>query len=84
MSTQCFRGVSAKKTLHVEGSQLRGFGPLVRRLPGRLPVEVFQRFISPLAWEGLGVPTEELLEVDEVKNIWGSLIRLLPPKHGPV
>ncbi|KAI3358294.1 hypothetical protein L3Q82_014673 [Scortum barcoo] len=32
-----------------------------------------------LAWERLGVPPEELEEVSGVREVWASLLRLLPP-----
>ena len=33
-------------------------------------------YISRLAWECLGFPTEELLEVTGERNVWISLLRL--------
>ncbi|KAI3376589.1 hypothetical protein L3Q82_016471 [Scortum barcoo] len=36
-----------------------------------------------LAWERLGVPPEELEEVSGVREVWASLLRLLPPRPGP-
>ncbi|KAI3360205.1 hypothetical protein L3Q82_014514 [Scortum barcoo] len=36
-----------------------------------------------LAWECLGVPPEELEEVSGVREVWASLLRLLPPRPGP-
>ncbi|KAI3372703.1 hypothetical protein L3Q82_023166 [Scortum barcoo] len=33
-----------------------------------------------LAWERLGVPPEELEEVSGVREVWASLLRLLPPR----
>ncbi|KAI3364646.1 hypothetical protein L3Q82_011430 [Scortum barcoo] len=35
--------------------------------------------LSRLAWERLGVPPEELEEVSGVREVWASLLRLLPP-----
>ncbi|KAI3351579.1 hypothetical protein L3Q82_020417 [Scortum barcoo] len=32
-----------------------------------------------LAWERLGSPLEELEEVSGVREVWASLLRLLPP-----
>ena len=59
--------------LNIERSQFRWFGHLVRMLPGHLPGEVFQTCSTgrrPLwrhigvGWENLGIPLEELEEVD--------------------
>ncbi|KAI3356008.1 hypothetical protein L3Q82_017276 [Scortum barcoo] len=36
-------------------------------------------YVSQLAWERLGVPPEELEEVSGVREVWASLLRLLPP-----
>ncbi|KAJ0009346.1 hypothetical protein NQD34_001048 [Periophthalmus magnuspinnatus] len=85
--------------LHVERSQLRWLGHLLRMPPGRLPREVFwacptgrrprgrprtrwRDYVS-LAWERLGVPPEELEDVSGVREVWESLLRLLPPRPGP-
>ncbi|XP_071059967.1 anamorsin isoform X1 [Pseudochaenichthys georgianus] len=78
--------------LRVERSQLRWFGHLVRMPPGCLPREVFQArprtrwrdYISSLAWERLGIPQSELVDVAREKKVWGSLLELLPPRpdHG--
>ena len=86
--------------LHIERSQLRWFGHLVRMPPGRLPGEVFRArptgrrprgrprtrwrdYISRLAWERLGVPPEELVEVAGERAAWASLLKILPPRPGP-
>ena len=86
--------------LHVERSQLRWFGHLIRMSPGRLPLEVFRArptgrrprgrprarwrdYISLLAWERLGIPQGELEGVAGVKDVWRSLLSLLPPRPGP-
>ena len=82
--------------LHVERSQLRWFGQLIRMPPGRLPGEVFRArptgrrprtrcrdYVSRLAWERLGVPLEELDEVAGEREVWASLLRLLPPRPDP-
>ncbi|KAK5851497.1 hypothetical protein PBY51_023044 [Eleginops maclovinus] len=81
--------------LRVERSQLRWFGHLVRMPPGRLPREVFQArpagkrgrprtrwrgYISLLAWERLGIPQSELVDVARERKVWGSLLELLPPR----
>ena len=86
--------------LHVERSQLRWVGHLVRMPPGRFPGEVFRArptgrrprgrprtrwrdYISQLAWERLGIPPEELVEVAGERTVWASLLRILPPRPGP-
>ncbi|XP_061762964.1 retrovirus-related Pol polyprotein from type-2 retrotransposable element R2DM isoform X1 [Nerophis ophidion] len=83
--------------LHVERSQMRWFGHLVRMPPERLPREVFRArptgrrprgrprtrwedYVSRLAWERLGIPREELDEVTGEREVWASLLRLLPPR----
>ncbi len=35
--------------------------------------------VSQLAWECLGVPPEE---VSEEREVWSSVLRLLPPRPG--
>ncbi|TWW56294.1 hypothetical protein D4764_08G0002810 [Takifugu flavidus] len=39
-------------------------------------------YISRLAWERLGVPLEELMEVAGERAVWASLLKLLPPRPG--
>ncbi|KAI3372157.1 hypothetical protein L3Q82_007013 [Scortum barcoo] len=43
----------------------------------------WRNYVSRLAWERLGVPPEELEEVSGVREVWASLLRLLPPRPGP-
>ncbi|KAM4590384.1 uncharacterized protein V3H82_004354 [Fundulus diaphanus] len=86
--------------LHVERSQLRWLGHLVRMPPGRLPGEVFRArptgrrprgrprtrwrdYVSRLAWERLGIPPEELAQVAGERDVWASLLKLLPPRPDP-
>ncbi|KAK5851386.1 hypothetical protein PBY51_002187 [Eleginops maclovinus] len=79
--------------LRVERSQLRWFGHLVRMPPGRLPREVSQArpagkrpwtrwrdYISSLAWGRLGILQSELVDLARERNLWGSLLELLPPR----
>ena len=40
-------------------------------------------YVSRLAWERLGVPQEELVEVAGKMEVWASLLRLLPPRPDP-
>lgn len=40
-------------------------------------------YVSPLAWERLGIPPEELKQVSEKREVWGRLLRLLPPRPVP-
>ena len=37
-------------------------------------------YISSLAWERLGIPQSELVDVARERNVWGSLLELLPPR----
>ncbi|TWW57306.1 hypothetical protein D4764_07G0000250 [Takifugu flavidus] len=39
-------------------------------------------YISRLAWQWLGVPPEELMEVARERAVWASLLKLLPPRPG--
>ncbi|KAK3529274.1 hypothetical protein QTP70_024827, partial [Hemibagrus guttatus] len=82
--------------LHIKRGQLRWLGHLFRMPPGRLPGEVFwacptgkrhrgrpwRDYVSRLAWERLGVPPDELEEVSGEREVWASLLRLLPPRPG--
>nr|XP_049577496.1 glycine receptor subunit alpha-3 isoform X1 [Syngnathus scovelli] len=86
--------------LHVERSQMRWLGHLIRMPPGRLPGEVFRAcpagrrprgrprtrwrdYVSQLAWEHLGIPRDELDEVAGEREVWESLLKLLPPRPDP-
>ncbi|TWW71626.1 hypothetical protein D4764_16G0001230 [Takifugu flavidus] len=86
--------------LHVERSQMRWLGHLVRMPPGRLPGEVFRAcpssrrppgrprtrwkdYVSRLVWERVGIPPDELEEVAGEREVWASLLRLLPPRPDP-
>ncbi|KAL3996575.1 transmembrane protein adipocyte-associated 1 [Sarotherodon galilaeus] len=40
-------------------------------------------YISRLAWERLGVPPDKLEEVAGEREVWASLLGLVPPRHGP-
>ncbi|KAI3362067.1 hypothetical protein L3Q82_012215 [Scortum barcoo] len=53
--------------------------PTGRRPRGR-PRTRWRDYVSRLAWERLGVPPEELEEVSGVREVWASLLRLLPPR----
>ncbi|KAI3364387.1 hypothetical protein L3Q82_011187 [Scortum barcoo] len=50
---------------------------------GRRPRTRWRDYVSRLAWERLGIPPEELEEVSGVREVWASLLRLLPPRPGP-
>ncbi|KAK3510372.1 hypothetical protein QTP70_005671 [Hemibagrus guttatus] len=67
----------------------------LRRLPGEVfracptgkrprgrPRTCWRDYVSRLAWERLGVPPEELEEVSGEREVWASLLRLLPPRPG--
>ncbi|XDV53670.1 hypothetical protein PO909_022108 [Leuciscus waleckii] len=56
--------------------------PTGRRPRGR-PRTRWRDYVSRLAWERLGVPPEELEEVSREREVWASLLRLLPPRSGP-
>ncbi|KAK5925540.1 hypothetical protein CgunFtcFv8_018055 [Champsocephalus gunnari] len=57
--------------------------PAGRRPRGR-PRTRWRDYISSLAWERLGIPQSELVDVAREKKVWGSLLELLPPRpdHG--
>ncbi|TWW71221.1 hypothetical protein D4764_17G0007040 [Takifugu flavidus] len=55
--------------------------PTGRRPRGR-PRTRWRDYISRLAWERLGVPPEELMEVAGERAVWASLLKLLPPRPG--
>ena len=55
--------------------------PTGRRPRGR-PRTRWRDYVSRLAWERLGIPPEELEEVSGVREVWASLLRLLPPRPG--
>ncbi len=56
--------------------------PTGRRPQGR-PRTRWRDYVSRLAWERLGVPPEELEEVSREREVWASLLRLLPLRPGP-
>uniref|UniRef100_A0A3B4BI15 Ethanolamine kinase n=1 Tax=Periophthalmus magnuspinnatus TaxID=409849 RepID=A0A3B4BI15_9GOBI len=53
--------------------------PTGRRPRGR-PRTRWRDYVSRLAWERLGIPLEELEDVSGVREVWESLLRLLPPR----
>ncbi|KAK3537233.1 hypothetical protein QTP70_003994 [Hemibagrus guttatus] len=55
--------------------------PLGKRPRGR-PRTRWGDYVSRLAWERLGGPPEELEEVSGEREVWASLLRLLPPRPG--
>ena len=40
-------------------------------------------YISTLAWERLGSPPSELVNVAREREVWGPLLELLPPRPDP-
>ncbi|TWW69196.1 hypothetical protein D4764_18G0000020 [Takifugu flavidus] len=56
--------------------------PSGRRPPGR-PKTRWRDYVSRLAWERLGIPPDELEEVAGEREVWASLLRLLPPRPDP-
>ncbi|KAI3377170.1 hypothetical protein L3Q82_009082 [Scortum barcoo] len=60
-------------------------GRCSRRVPpggglGEDPGHAGETMSLELAWERLGIPLEELEEVSGVREVWASLLRLLPPR----
>ncbi|KAK3511307.1 hypothetical protein QTP70_000398 [Hemibagrus guttatus] len=55
--------------------------PTWKRPRGR-PRTRWRDYVSRLAWERLGVPPEELEDVSGEREVWASLLRLLPPQPG--
>ncbi|KAK3557745.1 hypothetical protein QTP86_000302 [Hemibagrus guttatus] len=55
--------------------------PTEKRPRGR-PRTRWRDYVFRLAWERLGVPPEELEEVAREREVWASLLRLLPPRPG--
>ncbi|KAK3542066.1 hypothetical protein QTP86_011367 [Hemibagrus guttatus] len=55
--------------------------PTGKRPRGR-PRTCWRDYVFRLAWERLGVPPEELEEVAREREVWASLLRLLPPRPG--
>ncbi|KAK3536643.1 hypothetical protein QTP86_015444, partial [Hemibagrus guttatus] len=53
--------------------------PTGKRPRGR-PRTRWRDYVFRLAWECLGVPPEELEEVAREREVWASLLRLLPPR----
>ncbi|TWW61038.1 Transposable element [Takifugu flavidus] len=56
--------------------------PSGRRPPGR-PRTRWRDYVSRLAWERLGIPPDELEEVAGEREVWASLLRLMPPQPDP-
>ena len=56
--------------------------PTGRRPRGR-PTIRWRDYVSRLAWERIGVPPEELEEVAGDRDVWVSLLKLLPPRPDP-
>ena len=44
--------------------------------------DTLKRFFSQLAWECPGISLEDLWEVAGETNVWVSLLRQLPLRHG--
>ena len=51
--------------------------------PRGRPRTRWRDYVSRLAWERLGIPQEELDEVAGEREVWASLLRLLPPRPDP-
>ncbi|KAL1274594.1 hypothetical protein QQF64_027408 [Cirrhinus molitorella] len=50
-----------------------------RRRPRGRPRTRWRDYVSQLAWQCLGVPPGELEDVSGEREVWSSLLRLLPP-----
>ncbi|KAK3520254.1 hypothetical protein QTP70_019685, partial [Hemibagrus guttatus] len=57
--------------------------PIGKRPWGR-PRTRWRDYVSRLTWERLWIPPEELEEVSGEREVWASLLRLLPPQPGQV
>ncbi|TWW62329.1 R2 Retrovirus-related Pol polyprotein from type I retrotransposable element [Takifugu flavidus] len=64
--------------LHIE----RSVPDMSGRRPHGRPRTRWRDYISRLAWERLGVPPEELMEVARERAVWASFLKLLPPRPG--
>ena len=53
------------------------------RRPRVRPRTCWRDYVSRLAWERLRVPPEELKEVAGDRDVWVSLLKLLPPRPDP-
>ena len=51
-----------------------------RRRPRGRPRTRWKDYISMLAWEHLGIPQSELADVAGKKQVWGTLLELLPTR----
>ena len=56
--------------------------PTGRRPRGR-PRTRWRDYVSLLAWERLGIPRVELDEVVGEREVWASLLKMLPPRPDP-
>ncbi|KAK3534690.1 hypothetical protein QTP86_020345 [Hemibagrus guttatus] len=65
---------------HLSGEVFRAC-PSRKRPRGR-PRTHWRDYVSRLTWECLGIPPEELEEVSGEREVWASLLRLLPPRPG--
>ncbi len=53
------------------------------RPTSRRPGTRWRDYISYLAWEYLGIPPEELENIAGERDVWNTLLSLLPPQPGP-
>ena len=43
------------------------------------PRTKWRDYISSVAWESLGIPQSELADMAGEREVWGSLLKMLPP-----
>uniref|UniRef100_A0A3Q2C738 WH1 domain-containing protein n=1 Tax=Cyprinodon variegatus TaxID=28743 RepID=A0A3Q2C738_CYPVA len=79
LSTNTFRVVGRRLQADQQVFQAR---PSMRRPRGR-PRTPWRDYISQLAWERLGIAPEELDQVAGERDVWASLLKLLPPRPNP-
>ncbi|PWA30791.1 hypothetical protein CCH79_00017406 [Gambusia affinis] len=75
---------SSEQTLgkQIFSEKVKNARPTGRRPRGR-PRTRWRDYISRLAWERLGIPPEELEEVAGEREVWASLLKLLPQRPDP-
>ncbi len=65
-------------------SSMRDQAHPARKRPWSRPRSRWRDYISALAWERLGIPQLELADVAREREVWGPLLKLLPPWPDPL